>query len=178
MANRWHKNTEIRRLLINNEFSYQDAGKEMGHSRQAMQSLCHTRNLCDWVKKGKEEIRKKRLLKVRKVFEDCHFDRKKAALKMGIDKTVFNKLLNFSGFTNYRKRSAEDCVPRCLGGNFTVMKKEADFFEGLKFTIEKQLDISITNAELLVVLIEFGKIDTQITIHHILENRRRLYGLE
>lgn len=174
---RKYTNSEIRRILIKNKFSYADARKEMKISRQALHSLCHARNLSDWVKEGKQRIREKRLLEIKKVFEDCHFCKKKTASKMGISYDYLKDLLKTSSITNWRKKSSEDCLPRGLGGNFTFMKKEVEFFNGLKFKIEKQLDVSITNAELLVALTELGNIDTQIIIHYILENRRKLYGV-
>ncbi len=174
---RKYTKTEIRRVLIKNEFSYADAGKEMKISRQAVLSLCYHGNLCDWVKRGKQEIREKRLLKIKKVFEDCYFCTKKAASKMGISRERFVVLLRMARITNYRKRSKEDCKPCSLLHDFTFMRKEVKFFHELKFKIEKQLDVSITSSELLVVLTELGNIDTQITIHNILENRRKRYGV-
>lgn len=170
---RKYSTCKVRRVMKESRFSYAEAGRRLGISRQAMQFLCYHHGLLEAMRKGKKDMEKIRSVRIWNLLEDCHYCRKKAAEVMGISLAAFNSLLRKTGM-RCRKWSMEECAVRGIH----ITQKEIEAIRNLKKEIEKDLDVPISILELMRALISFGKEHKDLITHTILQNRAKYLGYE
>lgn len=170
---RKYSTCKIRRVMKESGFSYAEAGRRLGMSRQAVQFLCYHHGLLEAVKKGKKDLDKIRAMRALNLLEDCHYCRKKATEVMGVSPAVFNSLLLKAG-VRCRRWSKEGCAPHGI----PATEKEVKAIKNLKKEIEKDLGVPVSILELVRALIDFGKGYKDLVIHIILQNRARYLGYE
>lgn len=170
---RKYRTCDLRRLMKESGFSYAEAGRRMGMSRQAVQFLCYHHGLLEAVRKGQKDIEKIQSVRIRNLLEDCHYCKEKAAKVMGISIWTFNNILHKSGLRR-RKWSMEECAPHGI----PATGKEVKAIKNLKKEIEKDLDVPISILETIRAAIDFGKEHKDLIIHTILQNRAKYLGYE
>lgn len=163
----------LRTLLRRHKFSYTDAAKELGMSRQALHFMCWHRELSDEIRAGRKEQDAILAKRIKQVFEDCYYNIEKTTKTLGLTELKTRELLRSIGIRPIRASAAE-----CQPTQVTLMQKEYKLIKQLREELQDEIGVFVSLPEVFRAATELGKECKAIIKTRILENRGVLWNME